>query len=69
MALFRCPVGFSEEITAVFQMKKSQIDTENDKIHKIIHSSKFLRIFRQRFDKFRRLECFKVSKRKELVVQ
>ena len=25
-----CPVGFSEEIIAVFE-KKSQIDTENDK--------------------------------------
>ena len=26
-----CPVGVSEEIMAVFYLKKSQIDTENDK--------------------------------------
>ena len=31
MALISCPVGFSEEIIAVFQMQKSQIDTENEK--------------------------------------
>ena len=37
MTLLRCPVGFSEEIIAVFQFKKSQTDTENDKNHKIFH--------------------------------
>ena len=31
MALVCRPVGLSEEIIAVFEMKKSQIDTENDK--------------------------------------
>ena len=31
MALIRCPVGIFEEIIAVFQIKKSQIDAENDK--------------------------------------
>ena len=40
MTLIRCPVGFSEEIIAVFHMKKSQIDTENDKIPKIFNFQK-----------------------------
>ena len=31
MALIRCPTGISEEIIAVFQMKKSRIGNENDK--------------------------------------
>ena len=31
MALIRCPVGLFEEIIAVFQMEKSQIDTKNDR--------------------------------------
>ena len=53
MALLRCPVGFSEEIVAVIQMKKSQFDTENDKNHKTLHFSKFLRNFRQIFDRLR----------------
>ena len=35
MALIRCPVGLSEEIVAVFWMKKSQIDTEIDKLENI----------------------------------
>ena len=30
MALIRCPVEFSEKIVAVFQIKMSRIDTEND---------------------------------------
>ena len=42
-----CRVGISEEIMAVFYLKKSQIDTENDKSPKIFHFSMFLRIFRQ----------------------
>ena len=49
MALDCCPVSFYEEIIAVFQMKLSQIDTENDKNPKIFHFSKFLRIFGQIF--------------------
>ena len=61
MALIRCPVGFSEEITAVFFVKKSQIDTETDKIPKTLMFSKFLRIFRQIFDRLRELEYFKWS--------
>ena len=67
MVLIRLPVGFSEEIIAVFQMKKSQIDTENDKNPKIFHFSKFLRIFRRILDRLRGLECFKGSTRKERV--
>ena len=31
MAQIRCPVSFFAEIFAVFQMKKSQINTKNDK--------------------------------------
>ena len=31
MSRICCPVGISEGIIAVFQMKKSQIDTKNDK--------------------------------------
>ena len=38
MALLRCPVGLSGEIIAVFQTKKSQIDTEKDKTHKSFQS-------------------------------
>ena len=65
VALVRCPVGFSEKIIAVFQLiKKSQIDTENDKSPKNVHSSKFLRIFRQILDRLFRLESFKGSTRK-----
>ena len=42
MALICCPVGFSEKITAVFHMKKSQKDTGNDKSPKIFQFSKIL---------------------------
>ena len=35
MALARCLIGFPVVIIAVLQMKKSQIDTENDKNPKI----------------------------------
>ena len=45
MVLVRCPVGFSEEMMAVFQKKKFQIDTGNDKKLKIFQFSKFLCIF------------------------
>ena len=66
MALVCCPVGFSEEIIAVFPPKKSQFDTKNSKI---FHFPKFLRIFCQIFDRLRGLECFKGSTRQGLVVQ
>ena len=45
MALIRRPVGFSEEIIAVFKMKKSQIDTENDKNPKIFLFQSFHAFF------------------------
>ena len=64
-----CPVGFSEELISVFEVKRSQIDTENDKKSKVVLFSKFLCICCQSFDKLRGLECFKGSKRKRLVVQ
>ena len=66
MALLRCPVGFSEEIIAAVNLIKSQIETEKDKK---IHFSKFLRLFRQIFDRFCGLECFKGSTTKRLIVQ
>ena len=68
MALIRCPLGFSEEITDAFQMKKPQNDTENDKNPKIFHFLKFLRFFRQFFYRLRGLECFKSPTRKKLIV-
>ena len=40
MALIRCPIGFSEEMIAVFHLNKSQINTEHDKNNRIIHFSK-----------------------------
>ena len=40
-----CPVDFFEEITAMFRMKISQIDTKNNKIHKVFQFSKNLCIF------------------------
>ena len=52
----RCPVGFYEEIIAVFWMKKSQINTVNYKKPK---KSQFLSIlcnFNQIFDRLRGLE-------------
>ena len=45
MAPSCCPVGSSEEIIAVFPLKKSQIDTQNDKNPKIFPFSKILCIF------------------------
>ena len=45
MALMRCQVGFFEWIIAVFQMKKSQIDTKNDKNTKTFQFSGLLSIF------------------------
>ena len=62
MALFFCPVGFLEVIIAVFLLKKSQTDTKNDKNSKIFNFSKFLRIFRQIFERLRKLERQKRSK-------
>ena len=66
MAQARCPVGFSEEIIAVFQMIK--IDTETDKKPKIFQFSKPLCIFCSSFHRLRGLECFKGSTRKKLVI-
>ena len=37
-----CPVGFSEEFIAIFQVKMSQIDTKNDKKPKVLQ---FLSIY------------------------
>ena len=67
MALVRCAVGFSEEIIAVFQIKKSQIDTENDN-SRGFQFSKFLRIFGRIFNRLRGLDCFKGSTRKQCSV-
>ena len=55
MAQIGCPLGFSGKITAVYQMKKSQIDTENDKLK--IFVFQFLCNFCQIFDQLRGLEC------------
>ena len=41
IALIRCPVGFSEEIMAIFQIKKPQIDTENEINLKSFHFLQF----------------------------
>ena len=41
----RCSLGLAEEFTAVFQVKMSQINTEEDKKPKIFQNSKFLCIF------------------------
>ena len=49
VALVRCPVVVYEEIIAVFQIKKSQIDTENDKKPQNFHFSKFVHSFCQIF--------------------
>ena len=71
IALIYCPVGISEERMPVFQMKKPQIDFENDKNHKlsVFHFSKFLRIFFKIFDWLRGFKFVKWSERKGLVVQ
>ena len=69
MALIRCSVGLSEEIIAVFHMKKSQVDIENDKNPKISQFSKSLCIFSRIFDGLCGLEQGKRSKRKECVVR
>ena len=52
--------SLSEEFTAVFDVKMSRrkSDTGNDKT-KSFHFLKFLRIFRQIFDRLRRLESFR----------
>ena len=69
MALIRCPAGVSDEIIAVFQIEKSQIDTENDKEPQNLHFLKFLRIFHRIFESLREFEKFKGPTRKRLVVQ
>ena len=68
MVLVCCAVGVSEEIIYVFQMKKSQIDTENDKNSKIFQFSKLLCIFCRSFDRLRILQSFNGSTRNRLVV-
>ena len=50
MALIVCPIGFSEAIVADFCMKRSQVDTENDKNLKIFQLSKISFVFPQVFD-------------------
>ena len=35
MTVLHCPVGVSEAIFNVFQLTKSQIDTESDKLPKV----------------------------------
>ena len=45
MILIRCPVGFSGEMIAVFQVKKIQIDTEDLKNPKNFHFYMCSRIF------------------------
>ena len=45
MSQIRCPVGFSEEINAVFHIKKSQNYPENDKKPKIFHFQCFYQIY------------------------
>ena len=51
MALIPCPVRFSKEIIAVFKMKKSQIDTENDKNPKISIFQRFDALFSRYFER------------------
>ena len=70
MVLVRFPVGIFEEIIAVFQIKKSQIDTENDKIPKFFFQGfyEFL-TYRKIFERLRELEKYKGPTRKKLVVQ
>ena len=62
-----CPVCFSEEMIVVFQIKKSEIDTENEKNPKIFLFSNFSRNFIQLSESG--FECFEGSPRKRLVVQ
>ena len=71
MALIRRPVGFSEEIIAVFKMKNLKLTPKMTKIPKFSIFKVFTHfsIFRQNFDRLRVLECFKGSTRKVLVVR
>ena len=69
MALICCPVVFFQKIIAVFYMKKSQKDTENDKSTKIFQFSKILCIFPRIFDALCGLGRLKGSTRKQCVVQ
>ena len=52
-----CPVGFSEELIAVFKLKKTQIGIEFDIKPKVFQFSKILCNCCQNFDRFRGLEC------------
>ena len=55
--------SLSEEFTAVFDVKMSQNGTGNDKI-KSFHFQKFLRYFRQFFDKLRSWKTLGVNNKK-----
>ena len=52
----RCPVGFSGEFIAVFQVKLAQSDTENDKNLKFFNIQKFCEFFLRIFDRLCELE-------------
>ena len=56
MALLCCPVGFSEKIIAVLQMKKSQIDAKNKKNPKNFPLFQDFMHFFQNFDELCELE-------------
>ena len=45
MALYGCPVGFSEEIFAVFEMKKSPLEPKMTKIPKFSNFQRFHAFF------------------------
>ena len=45
MALICCPIVLARDITAVFELKISQIDTENNKNPKTFHILKFFCLF------------------------
>ena len=53
----RCPIVFYEKIIAVFQIKRDQIDAENDKKPEMSQFSTFLTSFCQVFNRLRGLEC------------
>ena len=62
MALLCCPVGFSEVIIAVFQLKKSQIDTKNDETPKNFPIFKAFSAFFSKFQNLDRVRQLNVEK-------
>ena len=44
-----CPVVFKDEMVSVFRLKKSQLETEIDKIPQIFQFSKFYAVFLKNF--------------------